>query len=211
MDILVAGDQNAKLEKVAEVTFSQGANVQVTKSTSSNSVVLNDFTKEDLANLEEELMKNFMTNIMTNPNSTLNKMISEYAGGLFNPGASYEIDTPYDDDLLDDNTSTTLTTEQIANKEKIEREITTGINNCLTDFKMALLNNNQPDILTYLTMENIQKSCYGYKLELLSDGMTIKCTMEYDLSVYYAKMDLDMQNLTTNSVTVYTESEYNNL
>ena len=211
MDILVAGDQNAKLEKVAEVTFSQGANVQVTKSTSSNSVVLNDFTKEDLANLEEELMKNFMTNIMTNPNSTLNKMISEYAGGLSNPGASYEIDTPYDDDLLDDNTSTTLTTEQIANKEKIEKEITNGINNCLTDFKMALLNNSQPDILTYLTMENIQKSCYGYKLELLQDGMTIKCTMEYDLSVYYAKMDLDMQNLTTNSVTVYTESEYNNL
>ena len=76
---------------------------------------------------------------------------------------------------------------------------------------MSLLNNNQPNIQDYLTMENIQKSCYGYKLELQPDGITIKCTMEYDLSVYYAKMDLDMENLTTKSVTVYTESEYNNL
>ena len=211
MEISVGDSLDGEPTKIAEIDFAQGENVKVEKADSSNSVVINDFTEEDLQKLEEEIITNITTNVVENPDSAISKIFSGLFGGLI-PEGSIDIDTDmYTDEPITIDTNPQTSIEENSNKDKISREITTGINNCFYDFKMALLNNPEANLLSYLTLENIQKSCYGYTLQLLPDGLTFKCTMEFDLSVYYAKMDLDMENLTTRSVTVYTESEYNNL
>lgn len=201
-------------DDLIEFTTKIDENANIEKITSDNATVINDYTQEDLAKLFEEIMLNASNYVERKPDSSLSMLLMFFTGYPSYSGLEYE-------DMLEDELSEydlgeyDLTTSDIdtissdTNISKIKSELTTSIQSCLTKYQTAVQLDSSANIGDYLNVSNIQSGCTGYTIQLLEGGTTLKCTMNYDLTVYYAIMSFD--GLNVKSVDVYTESEYREL
>ena len=182
-NINVEYQSNEERQNVAEVNFKSVSSASIEDISSSNSTVINDFSEEDYSNLLMEIMSGLQNYVSKHPNS----FIANTLGGMVG--------------------ETSIEGGNSAEKQKIEEELTTGLNQALTEFSLARLQNQEADINEYLNIDKIRKYCNGYSIELY-DGSTIKCTMEDSSTIYYARMDLNGSSLSVNKIDVYTESEF---
>ncbi len=206
-------EENGEAENLIEMDINTNANITVEKIDSSNSTVINDFTSTDYNSLANEIIFKGYSYVEQKPKSTLAIILSKFFG--LNTTLDFSDDDMMDyseegyleedDPLMLDDGNLSLD----SNKSKIESELTSAIGKCLSDYQMATVSNPNANINDYLNVDNIKKGCSGYTIQLLEGGTTLKCTMNYDFSVYYAIMTFD--GLSVKSVDVYTENEYREL
>jgi len=231
-NIVFEGDNLEDFNELVDIEYSIkfDPNIKVKKITSENAVVINDYTMEDFQALSKEIMLNIMNTATEKPESLIGLI---FANMSTPPSMSPDTNYGWEDDIITDyDASTDITTEEPIDmdfsitendeniytptvsldpediKKQIDSEVTSGLNDCLGEYKRECLNNPDADLGIYLTVENLQELCpENYNLELLEDGATLKCTID-NADIYYAIMDINGDTLVVTDVTVYTEQEY---
>lgn len=230
--------ENANEFMNIEFGFNFNSNIKVKKLTSENSIIVNDYTLEEFQTLGQEIMTNIMNVALEKPESLIGMIFVNMNSSMMPETVLYPEDVYMDDEYTYTDFDIPTEEQQITDvenpefsiiesdenlytpteplnpedmKNEIDTEITTGLGECLGAYKAEYLNNQDADIATYLTVENLQASCpENYTLELLEDGITVKCTID-ETNIYYAVMDINGDTLVVTDVIVYTEQEYLNM
>lgn len=192
---------------IAEIVFATGLNIKLDTFDSTNSVVVNDYTEEEFQQLVTELSSNLMKYFMNNPNSTLSMIMNSS-----NEQDDYEDFSSFD--LNNEDNTLNPQNDDDPMISLISKEIEEGASKALDDYNDAHAIDSNANVNDYFNVDNIEKYCNGYRIELVNGNpITFKCQNYGDLSVYYAIVNIgvDGNDVIVSSVEVYTESDYNEL
>ncbi len=179
----------------AVVKFKFDSNLNVEELTDENTLILNDYSKDDLNSLGEEIIQNLSKTVEEHPNY--------YISGLFMLlGFSDEDLSNYENltgdetnNFIEENTIET-NTDPIENEEdindlgrRVDEAISGAIDKSLSDYHDQ--KQEDPDTLpdNFLTVDAIKSNCSeNMEIELI-DGTTLKSVLED--KIFYTQINID--------------------
>jgi len=181
-------DSDEGIETEIKINVVFGNTIKFKELNEENSLILNDYTKEDLEKLGEELSSNAEKTAQENPEWFLSFFF-----------------------LLND---PILSTDEY-NKEQLSQDIKEALNLTIEDSIDSYNSSEQTISRTeytgkFLTIENIKQNCTYTISELENIGNNTFKVIYFDDEVYFAKITLTENdgNITVENVEIFTEEEY---
>lgn len=169
-------------------------NIKVDELTDENTLILNDYSKEDFNSLGEEILQNLSKTVEENPNYYI-------SGLLMLTGFNNMEDLNNEENLTEDEgfnileENTIETNSELVEKDpneigkRVDEEISGAIEKSLLDYHAEKEENPDTDPSNFLTVDAIQSNCdENMEIELI-DGTTLKIVLED--KVYYTKINID--------------------
>lgn len=169
-------------------------NIKVDELTDENTLILNDYSKEDFNSLGEEILQNLSKTVEENPNYYI-------SGLLMLTGFNNMEDLNNEENLTEDEgfnileENTIETNSELVEKDpneigkRVDEEISGAIEKSLLDYHAEKEENPDTDPSNFLTVDAIQSNCdENMEIELI-DGTTLKTVLED--KVYYTKINID--------------------
>lgn len=167
------------------------SNITVGDLNEENTIVLNDYTEEDLSNLIIEIGTNLQKSLQENPNSLISAFIMESIHG--NSSSVLE-----NDDDTNSPTITGVNPDIESKKADVETDVYFAISELLQEYHDAAIENPDENPGNYLTVDKIKSKCEeDMELDII-DGSTLKCTLEDN--VFFVKIDINGEDWTLNDV-----------
>lgn len=167
------------------------SNIKPGEITSENSIIVNDYSKEEFASLGQELMENATKNAQENPNT----LIGALAATLFMQEDTFGNDDEFSNETNEEDYAVETNSEEDERieilrvyKELVESEISRAINICLENYHKEAESNSDANPADFLTIDAISEHCNVEELELI-DGTTLKCSVHNN--VFYTKINID--------------------
>lgn len=191
-------EEGEKVESKTTVKFDN--NIKPFELTSDNSLIVNNYSREEFTKLGEKMMENAIKNAEENPNTLIGFLAIRF---LMNNENSYsENDNSFEKiDNMNVNEENNQTVETNADLETeiykiieedkltVQDEITNSLKSCLEDYHEETELNPDIDPSNFLTVDKIKEYCNDeIEIELI-DGTTLKSTIND--RVFYSNINID--------------------